>query len=99
MFYIFGQLSASSNSGEIAYFVRRRHLTRYKKNNLLNTEEVVYEVRTLEFKEKVSCRACERGDALGEAVITRLSNVIDLVAAEARYHEECQLHFFLKSSS
>ena len=58
--------------------------------------KVVYEVRKLKFKEKVLCRASERGDALGEAMITRLSNVINLVAVEARYHEECRLHFFLK---
>lgn len=39
-------------------------------------------------------QAKSRGDDWGQCVQTRLANVIDLVAVEARYHDTCRKDFF-----
>ena len=52
-------------------------------------------VRTLEFHDTVLHRASQRNDNWGNDVYARICSVIDVVAAEARYHEDCRLKFFL----
>lgn len=50
-------------------------------------------VETLEFIENIRTNAEKRNDNWGKEVLLRLSNVIDLVAAEGRYHRTCYKYF------
>lgn len=55
----------------------------------------MYEARTLEFKENILLRASKRNDEWVRSVSTRVHSVFYLVTAEAKYHEECRVDFFL----
>ena len=48
----------------------------------------IYEVRSIEFKDSVLNMCTERNDEIGRKVSKRLSGVYDLVAEEARYHDQ-----------
>ena len=50
-------------------------------------------VETLEFVENIRTNAEQRNDNWGTEVLMRVSNVIDLVAAEGRYHRTCYKYF------
>jgi len=56
----------------------------------------IYHCRTLSFGERIKNRAKELGDGDENAkqVLIRLSNTIDLVAAEGQYHNTCRVNFF-----
>ncbi|CAH0746943.1 unnamed protein product [Bemisia tabaci] len=53
----------------------------------------VFPVRTLEFTESILSRAREIDDECSRIVSSRVMSVVDLVAAEARYHQKCNLSF------
>ncbi|KAJ8874679.1 hypothetical protein PR048_025545 [Dryococelus australis] len=55
--------------------------------------KTICEVTTLPFKDSVIAQALERGDAWGKIIHARAVSVVDLVAAEAKYHKQCQLLF------
>lgn len=55
--------------------------------------KVVHQIETLESLNSLKKKAEERKDDKGETVLRRISNVIDLVAAEGRYHENCYASF------
>jgi len=53
----------------------------------------VYPIRTIGFQESV-LKVCQtRNDVWGNEVFGRLSCIIDLPAAEARYHQTCNVNF------
>ena len=56
------------------------------------------EVRTLPMKENIRRECLRKKDEQSEALIMRLLNINDLVAAEGRYHNNCRQNFFHKSS-
>lgn len=60
--------------------------------------KTVYEARTLEFKENILLHASRRNYEWARSVSTRVHSVFDLVAAEAKYHEECRVDFFLRDN-
>ena len=49
---------------------------------------------TKELLASVSAKSLERADSWGEAVHIRIQNIGDLVAAEAKYHHDCQVRFY-----
>ena len=53
----------------------------------------IHEVATLTLQETVRARAKERNDKLGYLVLSRIDSVIDLVAAESKYHRKCYNDF------
>ena len=53
----------------------------------------VHDAVTKELLLSVASVAVERGDSWGETVYVRIQNVGDLVAAEAKYHNSCQIRF------
>ena len=60
---------------------------------LHNLKQPISEVATLEVRETLIRAAIARGDEWGEVVRARLDAVIDLVAAEGRYHRICFAKF------
>lgn len=64
----------------------------------ISKREFVSEVRTLTFKPKIEEIAEERKDDWGGQILDRLQNVIDLVAAEGRYHRSCLRNFHKQPS-
>ena len=56
-------------------------------------DDVLYEVRTLQFKETVLAICHERADDWAEKVKARLLFVNDLPAADAVYHQQCSVNF------
>ena len=53
----------------------------------------IHEVRTMTCKSTIANAASERGDEWRPLVVWRVQSVIDLVAAEARYHGTCYANF------
>ena len=51
-------------------------------------------VATLGIHDSIRSRASSRGDVWGDEVLVRTENVIDLVAAEGRYHRKCYSAFY-----
>lgn len=56
-------------------------------------------VTTLEFVHSLRCNAEKRNDDWGKSVLVRLASVIDLVAAEGRYHRQCYQYFLRPGSA
>ena len=54
----------------------------------------VYEVRTTEMRDRVTAQALEKRDAQDVVALARAKNVVDLVAAEALYHNQCYARYF-----
>lgn len=65
-----------------------------KSLGLKREHNAIYHCRTLSFGERITERAKELCDEHAEQVLIRLSNTIDLVAAEGRYHNNCRVTFF-----
>mgnify|MGYP000473512538 FL=1 len=53
----------------------------------------VYPVRSLDFQDKILHHCVERNDNWANEVHFRLSQVLDLPAAEAVYHQACSVNF------
>ena len=53
----------------------------------------IHEVTTMVLQETVREKAKERNDKLGYLVLSRIDSVIDLVAAESKYHRKCYNDF------
>ena len=68
------------------FFCGEEASERIEKRKKAKFRREIYEVRTIELREKVIARAVERGDEWGEIVQARAKSVIDFVAAEAKYH-------------
>ena len=68
----------------------KKHLERSK----------VFSVTTIEYKQNIT-QMCDKhfGDPWTSEIKHRLNNCVDLVAEEARYHEQCRKKFFLNFSS
>ena len=49
--------------------------------------------------DSILVQASSRNDKWGNEVITRTKTVIDLIAAEGRYHHKCQLGFFCTTAA
>ena len=62
---------------------------KYPKNRRLT----VYNVATLEFRDKIISICEQRSDQWGQKVYSRIANTIDLVAEEGRYHFSCYTSF------
>lgn len=58
-----------------------------------NQSRPISQVRTIGILETIRSHAVARGDNWGKTVTLRLSGVIDLVAAEGRYHRYCYQNF------
>lgn len=56
-------------------------------------------IATLEIKENIKSRCLVRNDEWSNKVLTRISTIADLVAAEARYHVACYVMFFREAST
>lgn len=65
-----------------------------EKKKPIEKRRLCYAVRNLSLKEKVIDAAGKRKDQWADEVKLRLSNVSDLVAAEAIYHQDCFTKFF-----
>lgn len=63
-------------------------ITKQEQIRLCN-DHVVYSVRKLSMKNSISEFASARNDDWGEAIIERLEDVNDLVAADAQYYNSC----------
>lgn len=59
----------------------------------LDKREVINEVRTLTFKDRLLEQCSQRNDELATTVARRVSSILCLVAAEARYHQTCYAKF------
>ncbi|KAK4873878.1 hypothetical protein RN001_013238 [Aquatica leii] len=59
----------------------------------LKYRNTVHHVETILFKTTLVAHALKRDDLLGRTILARINNVADLVAAEARYHQNCHLEF------
>ena len=53
----------------------------------------VYPVRTLEFQDTIKQKCTERNDSWSHEVLNRISSVLDLPAADALYHQKCNVNF------
>lgn len=53
----------------------------------------VYPVRTLDFQESIKIKCHERNDTWSHEVLNRISLVLDLPAADAVYHQKCNVNF------
>lgn len=60
--------------------------------------ETICNVETMLYKNSVIDAAKSRNDEWGEIVQARVESTIDLVAAEARYHNSCRKNFFRVSA-
>ena len=56
-------------------------------------QKSIHEVRTMTCKSMIANAASERGGEWGQLVLSRVQFVIDLVAAEARYHSNSYANF------
>ena len=65
-----------------------------EKKKLLARWKSIHKIQTITCKSTIANAARERDDEWGQIVISRVESVIDLVAAEARYHGTCYAHFF-----
>lgn len=59
----------------------------------INQHDRMHEVETPELLSSIIAKALERGDAWGQAVFICVQNIGDLMAAEAKYHHQCQVRF------
>lgn len=59
----------------------------------------MYNVRSLSLREKIIGKAAERGDDIGKTVWRRIISEPDLISAEAIYHHDCYVSFFLITST
>ena len=75
------------------YFCGEEGSTRVEQNKGAKLRQEIYEFRTIGIRYKVIVRAQERKDQLG--VLARAKSVIDLVAADAKYHSQCYSRYFL----
>ncbi|KAG5888631.1 hypothetical protein JTB14_022647 [Gonioctena quinquepunctata] len=66
-----------------AEFISKQKQTRLCERN------IVYSVRKLSMKNSISELARARNDDWGQAIVERLEQVTDLVAADAQYHNSC----------
>ena len=69
------------------FFCGEEASTRVEKKGAKLRREI-YEFRTTEIRDKVIVRAQKRNDQWGDVVLARAKSVIDLVAAEAKYHKQ-----------
>jgi hypothetical protein len=53
----------------------------------------VYPVRSFDFQEAIQLKCSERNDLWGNVVLNRLSSALDLPAADAIYHQTCNVNF------
>ena len=53
-----------------------------------------HDVMTRESLQSIITKADDRGDEWGEIVKLRISNEYDLIAAEVKYHHDCQVSFY-----
>ena len=67
---------------------------RHLKKSRLSSRDTIYDVRTLKMIENVLTRAQNRHDDWGRAICERIGNIHDLVAVEARYHNNCLKKLF-----
>lgn len=61
-------------------------------------KRVIYETRTLPTINSIRRRAVERADEWGNIVCAGMDGIIDLVAAEAKYHSKCYQRFSTKGT-
>ena len=67
---------------------------RVETNKVAKFWREIYEVKTIEMRDRVIARALERGDEWGDAVLARAQSVTDLVAAEAKCYKQCNVRYF-----
>ena len=60
----------------------------------VSERETVHHVETLHIKDTILKYCEQRDDDWGKIVNARICNVVDLVAAEARYHSKCMKNFY-----
>lgn len=65
-----------------------------KLSGLKREHKAIYQCRTLSFGKQIEIRAKELSGENAKQILLRLSNTIDLVAAEGRYHNHCRVNFF-----
>lgn len=63
------------------------------KSDSRKSDNKLHKVTTIEFKCKILELCDKRGDKLSEDVKLRISNELDLVASESRYHKKCFVNF------
>jgi len=66
-----------------------------KKRKKLENRRAVHGVQSLEIKISTLDIASKRGDDLGKTIVNRITDVLDLVAVEAKYHGDCHKKFLL----
>jgi len=66
----------------------------FKKEKKIENRRAVHEVQSLEIKNSTLDIASKRGDDWGKKIVNRITNVLDLVAVEAKYHGDCHKKFF-----
>ncbi|KAL4718412.1 hypothetical protein ACJJTC_016033 [Scirpophaga incertulas] len=69
-----------------------------EKKKAQNVRRKIYNVSTLEFKDSILKVARTRSDDAAKAVIARIEYEFDLVAAEAKYHNNCY-NIFLRPTT
>lgn len=69
-----------------------------EKKKAQNVRRKIYNVSTLEFKDSILKVARTRSDDIAKAVIARIEYEYDLVAAEAKYHNNCY-NIFLRPTT
>jgi hypothetical protein len=65
-----------------------------EKKKPLGKRRKVSEVRSIPLRDTILEQAKARNDKWGKAVAKRVINVVDLVAADAKYHQSCFTDFF-----
>ena len=73
-------------------FCGHKRMKRLKKKSLHHRQKI-YNVVTLSFKESVLTVAQDRSDDVSKAVTARINFEYDLIAAEAKYHDNCYKSF------
>ncbi|KAG5872122.1 hypothetical protein JTB14_013442 [Gonioctena quinquepunctata] len=76
-----------------AEFISKQKQTRLCERN------IVYSVRKLSMKNSISELARARNDDWGQAIVERLEQVTDLVAADAQYHNSCMKKLYQTPST
>lgn len=65
-----------------------------KEKKKIENRRAIHEVQSLEIKNSTLDIAIKRGDDWGKNIVNRITNVLDLVAVEAKYHGDCHKKFF-----
>lgn len=65
-----------------------------EKKKKIESRRSVHEVQSLEIKISTLDIASKRSDDWGKKIVNRITNVLDLVAVEAKYHGDCHKKFF-----